>query len=241
MAGQRVVAIYRVWQAGAVKEISFEKQPVRGAARGTPESQSAGATHPSGAHVRISDADRDHVAEILHGALGEGRLTPEEHAERVEAAYAAKTSGQLEPLLRDLPAGRRRASSPPPAKESSSMVAVFSGASRKGRWRVGRKLSAFACFGGVEIDLTEALYDHREVVIEATSLFGYIDIRVPENVTLRNAGSGVMGGFEVDERESEDPDAPVVIVEGLALFAGVEAKARKGKRIRDLRASRPSA
>lgn len=225
-----------------MNEISFEKQPVREAEHGTPESPSARSAHPGGAHVRISDADRDRVAEILRGALGEGRLTSEEHAERVEAAYAAKTSGQLDPLLRDLPAGRRRNSAPPPAKESSgSLVAVFSGASRKGRWRVGRKLSAFACFGGVELDLTEALYDHREVVIEATSLFGYIDIRVPENVTLRNAGSGVMGGFEVEECESEDPDAPVVIVEGLAVFAGVEAKARKGKRIRDLRASRLSA
>ncbi|MGY4902865.1 DUF1707 SHOCT-like domain-containing protein [Streptomyces sp. 900116325] len=35
--------------------------------------------------------------------MAEGRLTAEEHAERVDAVYRAKTVGELEPLVRDLP------------------------------------------------------------------------------------------------------------------------------------------
>ena len=38
------------------------------------------------------------------GALATGRLTSAEHAERLDAVYAAKTMGDLAPLTRDLPA-----------------------------------------------------------------------------------------------------------------------------------------
>jgi DUF1707 SHOCT-like domain len=53
--------------------------------------------------LRASDADRERVARILgeHGAAG--RLTPEELEERLDAAYAARTHGELDRLLHDLP------------------------------------------------------------------------------------------------------------------------------------------
>lgn len=53
--------------------------------------------------VRASDADRDAVVERLRRALSQGRLTVAEFDERVAAAYAAKTHGDLEALTRDLP------------------------------------------------------------------------------------------------------------------------------------------
>jgi uncharacterized protein DUF1707 len=54
--------------------------------------------------VLASDADRDAVAGQLNSALAEGRLTTREHAERVEAAYTARTVGALSVLTADLPA-----------------------------------------------------------------------------------------------------------------------------------------
>ncbi|UGY93428.1 DUF1707 SHOCT-like domain-containing protein [Streptomyces gobiensis] len=195
--------------------------------------------------VRASDADRDRVADILREALAEGRLNAEEHAERVDATYAAKTVGELEPLIRDLPTARgqaprpeRRAPHSPAGAAGRNLVAIFSGATRRGRWRVGGRTNAFACFGGVDIDLTEALFEQRETVINATAIFGGIDVVVPENVTLRGAGTGILGGFDVASQEAPDPDAPVVVVRGVAIFGGVDAKAKRGKRIRNLRERR---
>src|ERR1700722_6047210 len=54
--------------------------------------------------LRAADADRDRAAGVLGGALATGRLTSAEHAERLDAVYAAKTMGDLAPLTRDLPA-----------------------------------------------------------------------------------------------------------------------------------------
>src|SRR5918993_802601 len=53
--------------------------------------------------MRASDADREHVAEVLRAAAGDGRLTLAELQDRLEALYAARTYGELEPVISDLP------------------------------------------------------------------------------------------------------------------------------------------
>jgi len=56
--------------------------------------------------LRASDADRDAVAERLRQASIEGRLEPHELEERLHAALRARTYGELDRLLSDLPARR---------------------------------------------------------------------------------------------------------------------------------------
>jgi Domain of unknown function (DUF1707) len=53
--------------------------------------------------LRIGDADRERTAERLRRAAGEGRLAPEELEVRLEAAFSARTAGELRPLVADLP------------------------------------------------------------------------------------------------------------------------------------------
>ncbi len=63
--------------------------------------------------MRAGDADRDAVAERLRDAHADGRLTIEEFQQRLDAAFAARTLGELVPLTADLPVqGGRRPSSP---------------------------------------------------------------------------------------------------------------------------------
>jgi len=194
--------------------------------------------------LRASDADRDRIAEILREALAEGRLDPEEHAERIDTVYRAKTMGELEPVVRDLPApGAGRARQGPDAYAHGSgapvpdqnLVAIFSASVRKGRWQAPARINAFAFFGSVEIDLTEAVFPQRQVQINVTAVFGSVEIRVPENITLRSSGSGVLGSFEVESHDSEEADAPQVVVNGYAVLGSVEARPKRGAWIRDLR------
>ena len=55
------------------------------------------------AKIRASDADRDRAAAALREHLAAGRLTIEEFDERLDRAYAAKTLGELDELMADLP------------------------------------------------------------------------------------------------------------------------------------------
>jgi hypothetical protein len=77
--------------------------------------------------IRASDADRDRTAALLREHHAAGRLTADEFNERLDKAYAAKTLGELDELLADLPGidlyklpdasldrGRRGGSGPPP-------------------------------------------------------------------------------------------------------------------------------
>lgn len=57
------------------------------------------------AKIRASDADRERVAAALREHLAVGRLTIEEFEDRLERAFAAKTLGDLEDLMADLPGG----------------------------------------------------------------------------------------------------------------------------------------
>jgi hypothetical protein len=65
--------------------------------------------------MRAADADRHQVAERLRAALDEGRLDLTEYDERLQGAYAAKTYGDLDRLLTDLPNAAPVVPSPPPA------------------------------------------------------------------------------------------------------------------------------
>lgn len=53
--------------------------------------------------LRASDADREQVAERLRHATAEGRLMPEELEDRLEAVFAARTYGELDAIVADLP------------------------------------------------------------------------------------------------------------------------------------------
>ncbi|MYT21089.1 DUF1707 domain-containing protein [Streptomyces sp. SID7760] len=201
------------------------------------------------AELRASDADRDRIAHILADALAEGRLTADEHSERLDSLYAVKTVGELEVLVRDLPAPGGPAAAPAyglnpapahatgQATVSETVVAVCSSSTRKGRWRPGAHTRVVCVLGDVTIDLTEAVFEQQVTEIDVTSVLGNVEVTVPENVTLRGYGSGVLGNFEVHgegRAESTDPSAPVVIIRGFALLGNIEARPKLGARLVDL-------
>lgn len=69
---------------------------------------SAGYDGPSGATIRVSDAEREATAAELREHYATGRLTTEELNERLDLVFAAKTRGELTALMRDLPNLRPR-------------------------------------------------------------------------------------------------------------------------------------
>ncbi|MCW2913668.1 MAG: hypothetical protein JWN52_1736 [Actinomycetia bacterium] len=200
-----------------------------------PEQQPAPAD-PS--RLRASDTDRDQAADHLREALAEGRLTPEEHAERIELVYSAKTYAELAPVLEDLPVAPTAGQAPTvqagpnlpaPAHEAASIVAIFGGAERKGRWLVEPHTNVFTLFGGVELDFREAVLSQREVTVNITCIFGGVDIKVPPGVRVIDSGMAIFGGRSIAGGDPDDPNAPVIRLTGFTLFGGVDVKRRPPK------------
>src|SRR5258707_7246893 len=58
------------------------------------------------ATLRAADSDREHVADRLKHATAEGRLMTEELEERLGAVFSARTYGELDAVVSDLPTPR---------------------------------------------------------------------------------------------------------------------------------------
>jgi hypothetical protein len=196
--------------------------------------------------LRISDDDRNAVAEVLRRAAGEGRIDLGELDERLEAAYRAKTYGELVPITADLPVAplpqpvphpvpATRVPSPgPAAAQHTASIAVMSENRRVGRWTVGGTYSALALMGSVVLDLREAAFATAEVVINANAVMGEVKVVVDPGTTVVVEGIGVMGEYSESRAKvayDPAPGAPVVRVRGLALMGSVhvQRKQRPGR------------
>jgi hypothetical protein len=190
--------------------------------------------------LRISDAERHQVAEILREAAGEGRLDLDELDSRLEATYAARTYADLVPITLDLPAHPHPAT--PPARVSSSALvvpgpakeshlAIMSGFDRRGVWVVPEHLSVLCFWGGAELDLRQARFAAQECVITINAVMGGATVIVPPHVNVKMEGSGIMGGYSgpsglVDAQLVAD--SPTVRIRGFALMGGVNVERKHG-------------
>jgi len=175
--------------------------------------------------------------DVLRTAAGDGRLTLEELAERVEGALAAKTGEALERLTADLPA---------PAPEGHRagkrwIVGIMGGGDHKGRWRIASRATVVNVMGGADLDLRDALIDSNETVITVVSVMGGSDIIVPEGVEVELEGFPIMGGNDLKlEGPRPRPGAPVVRVRAFSLMGGTDVKTKPARRVSPSSGDAPS-
>ncbi|MEN3279165.1 MAG: hypothetical protein V7607_305 [Solirubrobacteraceae bacterium] len=179
--------------------------------------------------TRASDAEREATVTRLREAAAEGRLTVEELAERIDAAYAASTIDELEPLTADLPAVAGSSSMSVEGGGGTSFVLGILGAGdRRGRWRVAQKVTVINVLGGADLDLREATLAAPEVTIWAISVLGGSDIVVPEGVHVELSSFALFGADKLKlEGPEPEPGAPVVHVRTVSIFGGTDVMTRR--------------
>ena len=183
--------------------------------------------------LRVSDADREQVAERLREAAGEGRLTMEELDERLEAAYDARTSADLAPLTADLPhpVGRREPVRRGAGKTRRWSIAVMGGSNLRGRWLAGRKLTSIAIMGGGCIDLRNAVLTEGELRITIFAVMGGVDVIVPPGIDVELSGFALMGGNDAHVPHQDlPPGARRVHVRAISIMGGSDVKMRRRDR-----------
>ncbi|WMJ90038.1 LiaF transmembrane domain-containing protein [Anaerocolumna sp. MB42-C2] len=80
-----------------------------------------------------------------------------------------------------------------------------------------------AIFGGVDLDLRNAIID-EDIVINATAVFGGIDILVPANVKVKVSNVPIFGGVDNKAGTSQDPNAPTIFLNSTCMFGGIDVK-----------------
>ena len=165
-----------------------------------PKGHERGVEPEAGAAMRVSDVER----EVMLGRLREhtiaGRLSTEELGQRSEAVLAARTRGELEATVVDLPSTEPSTPAALPAPRPGSggggrswSIGVMSCSSLRGRWRPRDTIWAVAVMGSCTVDLREALVAGAEVTIRALALMGSVEVLLPPGVDADLAGIPIMG------------------------------------------------
>lgn len=189
--------------------------------------------------LRCADQDRELVAQVLNNAYAEGRLTFDEHAERIAHAYEAKTFGDLDVLTTDLVAQRRPVPtavpgpSPQPVVErTAAHVAVpgqFTGGNavlstfKPGRIDVvAPEVTLNAWLGEVRLDLVDSTFAARDTVINIGGLMCDVRIRVPEGVDVNVSGTSMVMGDTKVEGTRPRPDGIRINLVGTVFMGEVK-------------------
>jgi hypothetical protein len=106
-------------------------------------------------------------------------------------------------------------------------VAIFSGFKRRTTSKNFKGGKILAIFGGFQIDLRQADIDGDSAAVEAISLMGGGEIKVPYTWDVVMEGIGFMGGY-VDETDPTPPSTGAprkrLIVKGAAIMGGIVVK-----------------
>ena len=183
--------------------------------------------------MRISDADRHRVAEVLRNAAGEGRIDLDELDERLELTWGARTYADLVPITADLHAAPHVPPVGPPVPRTggvpvvghASSTAIMGECKRRGVWHVPAHHAAFSLMGSITLDLREAVLTVRETTINASAIMGDVKIIVPAHMHTVVEGTPIMGDYgQAKDKVAADlgPDSPTIVVKGLALMGSVQ-------------------
>ena len=172
--------------------------------------------------IRASDSERELIVARLSEHAAAGRLTLAELEERIGLAYSSTTRAELTKLVADLPTDLTEPSLAR-RKPTRWVLSLMSGAEKKGRWRVGERLTAIAVMGGNDLDLRHAEIDADDVSIIAVALMGGIAIYVPDTVDVEVGGFALMGGnSEQGSVRPARPGSPRIRIQAYSVMGGID-------------------
>jgi DUF1707 SHOCT-like domain len=193
---------------------------------------------------------RDATVDLLCRVFAQDGLDMDELEQRLDAAHRATSLAELDRLVADLPAEgspapvpeRSAAAAPTPAhaRQRGLMLALFSGARRRGAWTPPEHLVVLATMGGAELDFREATLPGHAVTVTTVAVMGGVDIVVPPEMRVYVNGIAILGGFDHDNTGARPAaDAPVLHVNGFACMGGVHVSVQlPGESARDARRRR---
>lgn len=107
--------------------------------------------------------------------------------------------------------------------EDATYGAFFSGENMNVSGAVFQGAELNAVFGGYKLDLRDAEIK-EDVAVQASAIFGGIDIYVPENVNVRVQATSIFGGVSGARNKTVSETAQTIYIKATCLFGGVTIK-----------------
>lgn len=191
---------------------------------------------------RPIDALREETVDQLIMNYGHGKLSRDAFERRLDEALDTKSHERLLELTQDLDLKADRQytqqkkaelgiridpSAASRVDDNEVMINIFGGNTRKGAWDVPRAIRIISVFGGAELDFTDARFTTDTTYITVFCLFGGVSLRVRDGMRTISKAICIFGGVDNRAGPTMDPNAPLLVIEGAALFGGVDIRVRK--------------
>ena len=185
---------------------------------------------------------KDKVLKQLKLNYAYDHIDDDDFQERLAAADKAKNKDELLFLVLDLPEINNAKIkeikntendiyiNDESIEETDSIFNIFGGTTRKGIWSPAREIEIFSFFGGAELDFRRARFVPGVCKINAFNLFGGIEIIVPYGVNVLTKGINILGGIDNKAEGSHYKDAPVIEINSVSIFGGIDIKVKKIKK-----------
>lgn len=108
-------------------------------------------------------------------------------------------------------------------KESNNYIAVFGSQDLKFEDEKVENLDLKTLFGGIKLDLRDAKIE-KDIVINTLSVFGGIDIYVPDDVKVKVSSTPFFGGVEVKREKQSSKKEITIYLNSVCIFGGVDVK-----------------
>jgi Domain of unknown function (DUF1707)/Cell wall-active antibiotics response 4TMS YvqF len=173
-----------------------------------------------------SDDDRDEALQALRQALVDGRITTEQHGERVSKVLVARYVSELEDLTGDIPSAERLPAKvdhgPVPARAQRTH-AVLRSVWLRPQGDVPDQLRSGAIGGNAEIDLRDTVIPPDGLEVKVWAYFGDVTVIVPPRVQVSLRATPVLGRVE-QAIASAPAGGPKIRIRAVALFGDISVR-----------------
>jgi hypothetical protein len=193
--------------------------------------------------VKIEDRPFDQVRQEAIDQLimnySHGVISAEAFERRLDVASDARTHQELVDVVADLTLQpddtyqqQREKSFSPRYKagndtRNEKILCVLSSNEHSGQWLVPAEIRVINVLGSIELDFSEAVFQHQHIVIRVNNWVGSLNILVPEQVNVVSNMFNIVGSTQNRARSKVGQQAPQITIEGYSVLGSLDVNLKR--------------
>jgi hypothetical protein len=110
---------------------------------------------------------------------------------------------------------------------NDKIMCILSSNQHRGKWLVPAEVHVINVLGSVELDFSEAIFQHQHVVIKVNNWLSSLNILVPEQVSVVSNMFNVVGSSTHRPTSAADLQGPKIVIEGYSILGSLEVSVKR--------------
>jgi len=110
---------------------------------------------------------------------------------------------------------------------NDKIMCILSSNQHRGKWLVPAEIRVINVLGSVELDFSEAVFQHQDVVIKVNNWVGSLNILVPEQVSVVSNMFNIVGSSTHRPTSVADRQAPKIVIEGYSVLGSLDVTLKR--------------